>query len=385
MHQIGIKVPHWQIRDRKQGVIVEWDLGLIGDLTPYPYRFHLEQHRLTPILFHKLHAYRHASVRFSTQFISATQDGSSVTALTSAGPIKTPWLVACDGGRSLVRKNLGIDFEGFTWPERFIVISTTEDFAKAGFTSNAYVADPKEWAAVFHMPHDRPPGLWRMAFPVHPDEDEQAVLADEAVEARMQRFAARADRYEVPYRGIYRVHQRVAKEWRAGRVVLAGDAAHLNNPLSIRPERRAARRDPALPSISARSPAARRDETLIDRYVRQRAHGERRVRADAIDRQQAPARRGRSGGAREEIRGDAADRRDREAARDFDQVFADLERPPSGGNHLEHRRAAVDHQRLAGHEGCVLAGEEAHRADQILGVSSRWMARVSRVRSPCLT
>src|SRR5207247_852274 len=45
MHEIGIKVPHWQIRDRRKGVIVEWDLGLIADLTPYPYRFHLEQHR----------------------------------------------------------------------------------------------------------------------------------------------------------------------------------------------------------------------------------------------------------------------------------------------------------------------------------------------------
>ena len=270
MHQIGIKVPHWQIRDRKQGVIVEWDLGLIGDLTPYPYRFHLEQHRLTPILFHKLHAYRHATVRFSTQFISATQDGSGVTALTSAGAIKTPWLVACDGGRSVVRKTLGIDFEGFTWPERFIVISTTEDFAKAGFTSNAYVADPKEWAAVFHMPHDRPPGLWRMAFPVHPDEDEQAVLADEAVEARMQRFAPRSDRYEIPYRGIYRVHQRVAKEWRAGRVVLAGDAAHLNNPLGAFGLNGGLHDAILLAEYLGKVWRGEADEALVDRYVRQR-------------------------------------------------------------------------------------------------------------------
>jgi 3-(3-hydroxy-phenyl)propionate hydroxylase len=270
MHRIGIKVPRWQIRDRKQGVIVEWDLGLISDLTPYPYRFHLEQHRLTPILFHKLHAYRHASVRFSTQFISATQDASGVTALTSAGPVKTPWLIACDGGRSLVRKNLGIDFEGFTWPERFIVISTTEDFAAHGFTSNAYVADPKEWAAVFHMPHDRPTGLWRMAFPVHPEEDEQAVLADEAVEARMQRFMQRADRYEVPYRGIYRVHQRVAKEWRMGRVLLAGDAAHLNNPLGAFGLNGGLHDAILLADYLGKVWRGEAEDALLDRYVRQR-------------------------------------------------------------------------------------------------------------------
>jgi len=263
-------VPHWQIRDRKQGVIVEWDLGLISDLTPYPYRFHLEQHRLTPILFHKLHGYRHASVRFSTEFTSATQDASGVTVQTSKGVIKTPWLVACDGGRSRVRKILGIDFEGFTWPERFIVISTIEDFAKHGFTSNAYVADPKEWAAVFHMPHDGPAGLWRMAFPVHPDEDEDEVLADDAVEARMQRFVPRQERYEVPYKGIYRVHQRVAKEWRMGRIMLAGDAAHLNNPLGAFGLNGGLHDAILLADYLGKVSRGEADEALLDRYVRQR-------------------------------------------------------------------------------------------------------------------
>jgi 3-(3-hydroxy-phenyl)propionate hydroxylase len=270
MQRIGIKVPHWQLRDRKQGVIVEWDLGLIADVTPYPYRFHLEQHRLTPILFHKLHAFRHASVRFSTQVTAAAQDGDSVIVQTGAGTYKTPWLVGCDGGRSVIRKGLGIEFEGFTWPERFIVISTTEDFAASGFTSNAYVADPKEWAAVFHMPHDGPPGLWRMAFPVHPDESEQAVLEDEAVEARMQRFLPRAESYEVPYKGIYRVHQRVAKQWRAGRVLLAGDAAHLNNPLGAFGLNGGLHDAVMLGDYLGKVVRGEAEESLLDRYVRQR-------------------------------------------------------------------------------------------------------------------
>jgi 3-(3-hydroxy-phenyl)propionate hydroxylase len=75
------------------------------------------------------------------------------------------------------------------------------------------------------------PGLWRMAFPVHPDEEEAAVLDAGAIEARMQRFLPRPHRYGVLQKGIYKVHQRVAKDWRAGRLLLAGDAAHLNNPL----------------------------------------------------------------------------------------------------------------------------------------------------------
>lgn len=226
MMKHGIKVPRWQIRDRQMGVIVEWDLGLISDLTPYPYRFHLEQHRLTPILFEKLQGYPHAMVYFSTPLLEATQRGDSVVVKTTHESFETPWLIGCDGGRSTVRKLMGTEFEGFTWPERFVVISTHSDFHQFGFTSNAYIADPREWAAIFHMP-----GLWRLAFPVHPEEDEADVLEAEAVEGRMQRFVARPGRYDVPYKGIYRVHQRVAKDWRQGRILLAGDAAHLNNPL----------------------------------------------------------------------------------------------------------------------------------------------------------
>ncbi|MDQ5847362.1 MAG: FAD-dependent monooxygenase [Pseudomonadota bacterium] len=270
MHRIGLKVPRWQIRDRKQGVIAEWDIGLIADLTPYPYRFHLEQHRLTPILFHKLHGFSSATVRFSTGFVGATQTGDEVLVQTTAGPLRASWLIGCDGGRSAVRKALGVEFEGFTWPERFIVISTIEDFAQNGFTSNAYVADPKEWAAVFHMPHDRPTGLWRLAFPVHLEESEEAVLADDAVEARMQRFVARPRRYEVPYKGIYRVHQRVASQWRVGRILLAGDAAHLNNPLGAFGLNGGLHDAIMLADYVGKVWRGEADDSLLDLYVRQR-------------------------------------------------------------------------------------------------------------------
>src|SRR5260221_11998713 len=60
MHKTAIKVPRWQTRDCREGVIVEWDVTEIGDLTPYPYRLHLEQHRLTPIILGKLAASPHA-------------------------------------------------------------------------------------------------------------------------------------------------------------------------------------------------------------------------------------------------------------------------------------------------------------------------------------
>ena len=265
MHRIGIKVPRWQIRDRREGVIVEWDLGLIADLTPYPYRFHLEQFKLTPILLEKLRAFPHARVDFATELIGVEEDGDAIIAATSAGRLETPWLVGCDGGRSTVRRAMGTEFEGFTWPERFVVISTPHDFAAHGFTSNAYVADPKEWAAVFHMP-----GLWRLAFPVHPEEDEAEVLAAEAIEARLQRFLPRPHRYEVLQKGIYKVHQRVAKEWRKGRLLLAGDAAHLNNPLGAFGLNGGLHDAVMLGDYLGRVCRGEADEGLLDLYVRKR-------------------------------------------------------------------------------------------------------------------
>jgi 3-(3-hydroxy-phenyl)propionate hydroxylase len=235
MHKTAIKVPRWQMRDRKEGVIVEWDVSLIKDLTPYPYRLHLEQHRLTPIILAKLKAYPHAEVRFSHKVVDVTQDGNKavVTAETPGGTEKfeASWVVGADGGRSSVRKAIGADFEGFTWDERFVVASTTEDYEPKGYTLNAYVADPQEWVALFKMPDDGPPGMWRVIFPVPLDEEESVTLSEDMIERRMQRFQPKAGRYPIKYKSIYKVHQRVAKTFRVGRVLLAGDAAHLNNPM----------------------------------------------------------------------------------------------------------------------------------------------------------
>jgi 3-(3-hydroxy-phenyl)propionate hydroxylase len=169
-----------------------------------------------------------------------------------------------------VRKQLDIEFEGFTWPERFVVVSTTFDFGQRGYTSNAYVADPEQWAAVFHMPDAGPPGLWRMAFPVPIDEADEETLAPDAVERRMQYFYPRPERYEVRYKSIYRVHQRVAKMFRRGRVLLAGDSAHLNNPLGAFGLNGGIHDAVNLAEKLARVCRGEAEESLLDLYVRQR-------------------------------------------------------------------------------------------------------------------
>jgi len=235
MLKTAIKVPRWQIRDRKEGVIVDWDVSLIKDLTPFPYRLHLEQHRLTPIIYAKLGECPNAEVRFAHEVTDFAQGAGivTVTAQTPAGieKFEAQWLVGADGGRSTVRKVMGVGFEGYTWPERFLVASTYYDYEQHGFRLNTYVADPVDWNAMFKMPGDGPPGLWRILFPVAPEEDEAAALSEENIERLMQGFQPKAGRYAIQYKSIYKVHQRVASDFRVGRALLAGDAAHLNNPI----------------------------------------------------------------------------------------------------------------------------------------------------------
>jgi 3-(3-hydroxy-phenyl)propionate hydroxylase len=235
MHEHGLQVRRWQIRSRRGGMIAEFDLGLLADETPYPYRLHLEQHRLTPIQLDILRKEPTAEVHFRHRITGFEQKARSVRVEFESegipGKLEASWLIGADGGRSTIRKLLPVEFEGFTWPEQFLVVSTPYDLARHGFTMNAYVADPVEWAAVFKMPDAGPPGLWRLAFPCDPGLPDDALLDPRSVQARMQGFLPNHGSYEIRYQSIYRVHQRVASEWRHGRVLLAGDAAHLNNPL----------------------------------------------------------------------------------------------------------------------------------------------------------
>ena len=274
MHKIAIKVPRWQIRDRKEGVIVDWDVSLIQDLTPYPYRLHLEQHRLTPIIYSKLRNCPNAEVRFSHEVTDFSQsaDSVTVTAQTPAGIEKfgARWLVGADGGRSAVRKCMGVAFDGYTWPERFLVASTTYDYEPHGYRFNTYVADPVDWSAMFKMPGNGPAGLWRVLFPVRPEEDEDVALSGDNVERLMQGFQPKAGRYEIQYKSMYKVHQRVAGQFRIGRALLAGDAAHVNNPIGAFGLNGGIHDAINLAGKLGKVCRGEGEERLLDLYVRQR-------------------------------------------------------------------------------------------------------------------
>lgn len=274
MHETGIQVRRWQIRDRRSDLIAEFDLGLLSDITPYPYRLHIEQHRVTPIQLDIIRKETEVDLRFGYRVTGFAQDADrvhvEVEANGEAVTLEGSWLIAADGGRSTVRRVTGIEFEGFTYPEQFLVVSTPYDLGQHGLALNTYLSDPVEWAAVFKVPDKGPPGLWRAAFPCHGDRSEDELLSEENVESRMQGLAARPERYEIRYKSIYRVHQRVAKDFRQGRVLLAGDAAHLNNPVGGFGLNSGIHDAVNLSDKLIQVWSGDADETLLDRYVRQR-------------------------------------------------------------------------------------------------------------------
>ena len=233
----GLVAEEFEFWDRPTGEkVATFDHAALADDTKFPFVVQCEQFKLAKIFLAKLQGEETATILFNHDVtaIDHTPDGVTVTATTPDGlqTFEGDWLIGADGGRSVVRKSAGIAFEGFTWAERFLVLSTPFDFqAERGMSFRNYIADPDEWCNCFKVAADGPPGLWRLVFPADPEADEEALLADDFVQEKMQKFFKRDSDYDIVHRNLYNVHQRVASTFRLGRVLLAGDSAHVNNSI----------------------------------------------------------------------------------------------------------------------------------------------------------
>lgn len=235
MLERGYVVRNYQYRDRKTGVVADFDLGALTDDTLYPFRLMLEQHKICYILLDFLKVYPHSEVLMEHRVVSVTQDDNAVTAtVETPGGSRTihgRWMIGCDGGRSQVRKSMNVDFSGFTYEERFLILSTRYDFEPFGYALTNYLADPDEWCALFKVPGYDERGTWRVVFPVDAHSPPAQIFEESEVQRRIQGFHRKAGDYDVTHRNLYSVHQRVASCYRDGRLLVAGDAAHINNPL----------------------------------------------------------------------------------------------------------------------------------------------------------
>jgi 3-(3-hydroxy-phenyl)propionate hydroxylase len=233
----GLIEPKFRIWDRaSRTIIAEFNFGVLKNDTRYPYVVQCEQHKLANIALDRLRALPNVAVEFSARVGGFEQfdDRVEVEVETATGRrrVSASYLIGADGGRSTVRKGLEIEFEGYTHPERFLVLTTTYPFGtEFAECSRNYFSDPDEWAALFKVTGDDGNGLWRVVFPTRLMESEEEAFEEAAVQARLQRFFPKPGPYPVVHRNIYNVHQRVAAAFRKGRAFLAGDSAHVNNPL----------------------------------------------------------------------------------------------------------------------------------------------------------
>ena len=237
MARVGLVAPIFQFWDRPTDQLVAaFDHGILKDDTAHPFVVQCEQFKTAKLILARLAKLPNVEVLFGHAVVDVRQDGDAVS-VDVRGPdgVRThtgAWLIGADGGRSVVRKQSGIAFDGFTWPERFIVLTTPYDFeANRGYCPRSYFADPGSWCNCFKVSADGPPGLWRTVFPTDPAQSEDEIMSDAGVQARLQKFFPAPAPYEVVHRNLYVTHQRVAATFRKGRVLLAGDAAHVNNPI----------------------------------------------------------------------------------------------------------------------------------------------------------
>jgi 3-(3-hydroxy-phenyl)propionate hydroxylase len=234
----GLTARYFQYRYRETNeVFAEFDFARLAGETAHPYAVQLEQHKTVAIAQDMLRAFPHFELRREHRAVDL-DNGADRVRLVTATPdgARHDWwaryVVGCDGGRSFVRKSQGIDFPGFTWEERFMIVATLFDFEAAdGYRYRNYIADPEQWCSVFKIPGPDGRGMWRNLFPVTGDEPEEVVTSEEWIRARYDLCFPYARDTPIVHRNLYTVHQRVAAAFRKGRALLAGDAAHINNPL----------------------------------------------------------------------------------------------------------------------------------------------------------
>jgi 3-(3-hydroxy-phenyl)propionate hydroxylase len=233
LHDLGLVCRYYQYRDRRTGEIAEFDMEVLRGATAHPYRLQAEQWKLTQIVWRELtEKYPHAQCLFdhSVKGVHQTRDGVEVLVWVKGEErvLEGSFVIAAEGADSALRKAVAISYEGFTYPEKFLVASTPfpleEKFNRLAWVN--YISDPEEWLVLL-----KTPTLWRVLIPTPPQLGDEELLSDRWIQARLHHMAPHSADYEIGHRTLYRVHQRVARTYRRGRVLLAGDAAHINNPL----------------------------------------------------------------------------------------------------------------------------------------------------------
>lgn len=227
----GLVTPTWQVRMHETGERAEFDLSVLADDTAYPFRLQAEQHKLSRLLLAALAGEPAVEVRFGHAVATVEQGAESGRVAGEGFALDARYVIGCDGARSVVRRAMGLAFAGDTYPETTILATTPFPFHEVmpGLSNVNYIwTESPAFSGTFSLL--RVPGRWRASLYPAPDETVEQALDPAAIERKLQAIHPRTDRYEVLDLRPYRIHQRIVPTYRIGRLLLAGDAAHLNSP-----------------------------------------------------------------------------------------------------------------------------------------------------------
>ena len=227
----GLVTPSRQIRRHEDGARAVFDLGVIAPDTPHPYRLQAEQWKLSRLVLAELHR-ASAAPRFGCAAETLTQDADGeLVQGRGFAPFRAAFVVGCDGARSVVRRAMEMPFSSETYPETTILATTPFDFGAVfeGLSNVNYIwTEHPAFSGTFSLLHV--PGKWRASLHTAPGEDVEGALTPAAIERKLQAIHPKPTPYVAPDLRPYRIHQRIVEDYRRGRMLLAGDAAHLNSP-----------------------------------------------------------------------------------------------------------------------------------------------------------
>jgi 3-(3-hydroxy-phenyl)propionate hydroxylase len=272
----GIIAPVFHYWDRHENkLIAAFDHIHLKDDTRFPYVLQCERIKIVEEALKMAKAHPLIDLRLRTTFTAFEQDADGVVARVAnpAGEeevIEGRYIVSGEGARSIIRKDLGIEFEGFTYPDRTLNIEVAYDFRQHGYAERNYISDPNEWSNLFHW--KGPPDRWRVHFPTAPEDDPEALQRPEALQARLQGFLRKAGDYDIVGSNLYTVHQRVATKFRVGHAILAGDSAHVNSPIGAMGMNSGVHDAINLADKLIKILRKEVGDEVLDRYERQRRH-----------------------------------------------------------------------------------------------------------------
>lgn len=270
---VAPKFQYWERRDWK--LIAEFDHGVLKNDTRFPFALQCERIKIVEEGLKLAKTKPNIDVRLGTTFESFEHDASGVKAIVvnedgQRETIAGSYLVSAEGARSIVRKGLDIEFEGFTETERTLNIEVSYEFRDHGFEERNYISDPVQWSNLFHWkgPHDR----WRVHFPTKAHETEAGILAEDNLHRLLRGFLDYKSGYIIRASNLYTVHQRVARKFRAGRCILVGDSAHVNSPIGGWGLNSGVHDAFNLAGKLTSILRGEADDAVLDRYERQRRH-----------------------------------------------------------------------------------------------------------------